>query len=138
MVKDSGRRFGMNLVSAVSSRGDLRFGVIGETMDSARFIAFLKRLHRDAGGPILVVTDNAKYHYSKETRRFDLATLPQLNPDEQVWNHAKREIGKRAILSKAALERVLLGVMRSLQKKKDFVRSFFRLPDTRYILEAMK
>jgi len=150
VVKDSGGRFGMNLISAVSPRGDLRFSVIGETMDSARFIAFLKQLHRDAGGPILVVADNAKYHHSKETRRFieaqdgqiELVYLPpyspELNPDEQVWNHAKREIGKRAILNKATLERVVLGVMRSLQKQKDLVRSFFQLAGTRYILEATK
>jgi len=149
VVRDSGGRFGMNLISAVSPRGDLRFSVIGETMDSARFIAFLKQLHRDAGGAILVVVDNAKYHHSRETRRFveeqegqiQLVYLPpyspELNPDEQVWNHAKREIGKRAILNKATLERVVLGVMRSLQKKKDLVRSFFQLPGTRYVLETM-
>lgn len=149
VVRDSGGRFGMNLISAVSPRGDLRFSVIGETMDSARFIAFLKQLHRDAGGPILVVVDNAKYHHSRETRRFveqqegqiQLVYLPpyspELNPDEQVWNHAKREIGKRTILNKTMLERVVLGVMRSLQKKKDLVRSFFQLPGTRYILDAI-
>jgi transposase len=126
VVRDSGGRFGMNLISAVSPRGDLRFSVIGETMDSARFIAFLKQPHRDAGGPILVVVDNAKYHHSRETRRFveqqegqiQLVYLPpyspELNPDEQVWNHAKREIGKRTILNKTTLERVVLGVMRSL------------------------
>ena len=67
MVRDSGGRFGMKLISAVAPRGDLRFSVIGETMDSARFIAFLKQLYRDTGTPILVVVDNAKYHHSKET-----------------------------------------------------------------------
>ena len=70
VVQDSGGRFGINLISAISPRGDLRFGVIGETMDSGRFIAFLKQLHRDAGGAILVVVNNAKCHHSKETRRF--------------------------------------------------------------------
>ena len=44
---------------------------------------------------------------------------------------------KRAILNKTTLERVVLGVMRSLQKKKDLVRSFFQLPGTGYILENM-
>ena len=150
VVRDSGGRFGMNLISAVSPRGDLRFSVIGDTMDSARFIAFLKQLHRDADSPILVVADNAKYHHSKETRRFieqqkgqiQLVYLPpyspELNPDEQVWNHAKRELGKRAIRSKQALESAVLSILRSLQKQKDLVRSFFRLPDTQYILEALK
>ena len=51
VVRDSSGSFGMNLILGVSPRADLRFGVVGETMDSARFIAFLKQLHRDAGGP---------------------------------------------------------------------------------------
>jgi transposase len=61
---------------------------------------------------------------------------PELNPDEQVWHHAKSEIGKRTILTKTTLERVVRGVMHSLQKK-DLVRSFFQLPGTRYILDAI-
>jgi transposase len=137
------RRFGMNLISAVSPRGDLRFSVIGETMGSSRFIAFRKQLSRDAGGPILVVADNAKYYHSKATRRFieeqdgqiQLVYLPpyspELNPDEQVWNHAKRELGNRTILSPPALEQAVFSIRRSLQKQKDRVRSFFRLTDTR-------
>jgi transposase len=104
-VKDIGGPFGMTLINGVSPHGDLRFSVIGATMDSARYIAFMKQLHRDAGGPILVVVDNAKYHHSKDTRCFieaqdgqiELVYLPSyapvLNPDEEVWNHAKREIG---------------------------------------------
>ena len=56
---------------------------------------------------------------------------PELNPDEQVWSHAKGEIGKRAVLNKARLQRVLLGVMRSLQKQKGLVRSFLQLPGAR-------
>jgi hypothetical protein len=47
VVRDSGGRFGMNLISAVSPRGDLCFSVIGDTMESARSIDFLKQLHRD-------------------------------------------------------------------------------------------
>jgi len=36
-------------------------------MDSARSIAFLKKLQKDAGKPILVIADNTTYHHSKET-----------------------------------------------------------------------
>lgn len=150
VVKDSGGRFGMNLISAVSPRGDLRFSLIGETMDSSRFIAFLKQLYRDAGGPLPVVADNAKYHHSKATRRFieeqdgqiqlvyQPPFSPELNPGEQVWNHARWKLGNQAILSRPALEQAVFRILRSLQKQKNRVRSFFRLPDTRYILNALK
>jgi hypothetical protein len=37
-------------------------------MESKKFIAFLKKLHKDAGKPILVIADNARYHHSKATQ----------------------------------------------------------------------
>ena len=127
----------------------MRFSFIAERMDSARFIAFLKKLQRDAGKPILVITDNAAYHHSKETQRFIdeqqdkilLAFLPAyspaLNPDEQVWNHAKAHLGKRAIFNKQDMKRHLLSILRSIQKRISLVKSFFRMPQTKYILEAI-
>jgi transposase len=112
VVENSGGRFGLNLISAVTPRGDMRFGFIGDRMNSARFIDFLKKLHKDAAKLILVIADNARYHHSKETQRFldqqhgniRLAFLPayspELNPDEQVWNHAKARLGNRSIFNK--------------------------------------
>ena len=56
VVEDSGGRFSLNVISAVSPRGDTRFSFIVERMSSKSFIAFLKKLHKDAGKPILVIT----------------------------------------------------------------------------------
>lgn len=39
-------------------------------MNSKTFIEFLKKLYKDAGKPILVITDNARYHRSKQTKEF--------------------------------------------------------------------
>ena len=117
-------------------------------MNSKRFIEFLKKLHRDAGKPILVIVDNAKYHHSKETQKFivrqdgeiQLAFLPayspELNPDEQVWNHAKRELGQRPIYDKHDMKNHLSAILRSIQKRTDLIKSFFKMKDTKYILEA--
>ena len=63
-------RFALSVISAVSLRGDMRFSFIAERMDSARFIALLKKLQKDAGKPILVITDNATYYHSNQTQRF--------------------------------------------------------------------
>jgi len=70
VAANSGGRFTFNLISAVSPRGEMRFSFIRERMNSQRFIAFLKKLRKDTGKPILVVVDNARYHYSKETQGF--------------------------------------------------------------------
>ena len=149
VVRDSGGRFNLNVISAVSPRGDMRFSFIEGKMDSQRFIAFLKKLHKDVGKPILVITDNARYHHSKATQAFvekqqgriQLAFLPayspELNPDEQVWNHAKARLSKRAILTKDDMKAGLLSILRSIQKQTALIKSFFRMKHTCYILDAI-
>jgi transposase len=144
VVEDSGDRFGLKLISAVSPRGDMRFSVIEGRMNSDRFIEFLKKLHRDAGKPIIVIADNASYHSSKKVQQFAQESdnsihlghlpkyAPELNPDEQVWNHAKARLSKLFIDSVATMKSSVLSIMRSIQKKAGLVRSFFQLKDTSY------
>ena len=144
VVRDSGGRFGFKLISAVSARGDLHFDIIEGSMNADTFIAFLQKLRHDAGCPVFVIADNAKYHHSKQVSAFletqtgqiMMAFLPpyspELNPDEQVWNHAKAEVGKRSIISKQEMEDVIFATMHAIQQKIELVRSFFRLTDTAY------
>ncbi len=146
IVQDTGGRFGFKLISAVSARGDMHFDVIEERMNSEKFIEFLEKLRRDAGRPVFVIADNARYHHSKLVQAFLdeqdgnimmgflPAYSPELNPDEQVWNHAKREVGKMAIRSKEAMEKAILSVMAAIQNKNDLVKSFFRMEHTKYAI----
>jgi len=144
VVQDTGGRFGFKLISAVSARGDLYFEVIEQRMNSERFIEFLKNLRSDTGHPIFVIADNARYHHSKLVQAFlgenkgsiMMAFLPpytpELNPDEQVWNHAKREMGKRSIHNKEEMKETIFSIMHAIQGKVELIKSFFRLPDTKY------
>jgi len=70
VIKDSGGRFGLKIISAVTARGAMRFSLIDGKMNLARFIQFLKKLRKDTGHPILVIADNARYHPSRETQAF--------------------------------------------------------------------
>ena len=145
IIKDTGGRFGFKLISAVSARGDLYFDVIESRMNSEKFIEYLEKLRSDTNCPVFVIADNARYHHSKKVQAFlkerhgDImmaflpAYSPELNPDEQVWNHAKAEAGKKsAIRNKTDMERVILSAMKTIQQKTDLIKSFFKLPDTKY------
>lgn len=144
VVQDSGDRFGMKLISAVSPRGDMRFATIDGKMNSDRFIEFVQKLRSDAGRPIIVIADNAAYHTSAKVQRFadkrkgdvTFAYLPryapELNPDEQVWNHAKARLSKLFIDSKDAMRRNVLNILRSIQKRRDLIVSFFQMDSTKY------
>ncbi len=122
----------------------MHFDVIESSMNAEVFIEFLKKLHQDAGQPIFVIADHARYHHSSKVHvfldehqgkimmAFLPAYSPELNPDEQVWNHAKAEVSKRPIKSKLEMESSILSAMSAIQQKTELVKSFFRLPDTLY------
>ena len=153
VVKDSGSRFGLSVISGVTPRGDMRFSFIEGRMNSKRFIEFLKQLRGDAGKPIVVIVDNARYHHSKETRNFIKAQKgsekgeiimaflpaysPEFNPDEQVWNHAKARLSKLPVASKDAMKDALTRILRSIQKSKSLIKSFFEMKSTKYIRENL-
>lgn len=153
VVKDSGGRFGLSVISGITPRGDMKFSFIEGIMNSKRFIQFLKQLQGDAGRPIIVIVDNAQYHHSKETQAFiasqkrdgkgDIlmaflpAYSPELNPDEQVWNHAKARLSKLPIASKDAMKKSFTSILRSIQKSTSLIQSFFKMKTTSYIGNAL-
>ena len=122
----------------------MHFDVIEESMSAEKFINFLEKLRQDAGCPVFVIADNAAYHHSKKVQAFLETQLgeimiaflpaysPELNPDEQVLNHAKAEVGKQPIKSKLEMKTLILSAMHSIQQKIELVKSFFRLSDTLY------
>lgn len=56
----------------------------------------------------------------------------ELNPDGQVWNNAKSDVGKKIIQSKDDMERVILSTTLFIQNKVELVKIFFKLPNTLY------
>lgn len=149
VVQDTGDRFGLRLISAVSPRGDLKFATFEGRMSSQRFVDFLKKLRADTGKPIIVIADNATYHKDGSARRYRQATpegirvellpaySPELNPDEQVWNHLKARMGKLFIESKEQMKRLTKATLLSIQRNMELVLSFFALKDTRYAADAI-
>lgn len=148
VVQDSGDRFGMRLISAVSPRGDMRFAAFEGRMNGPRFVEFLGKLLADTGRPIIVIADNASYHGSGPVRKFVEESkgqvvvehlpryAPELNPDEQVWNLAKARLAKLFIATKDELHAAMRSILRSIQGSRELVRSFFALDDTAYAADA--
>lgn len=147
VVEATGQRFGMNLVSAVSPRGDMRFMAVEGRMNAGKFIDFLKRLMRDAESPVFVVVDGHPSHRARKVLDFVRATdgklrlfflppySPELNPDELVWNHLKTHgIGKKILRSREELIQAVYRHMRSLQKMPATIQACFREHHVRYAI----
>lgn len=147
-VEDSGDRFTIKMVSAITPRGDMKFSFIEGKMNTDKYVEFLRKLRSDAGCPIIVIADNASYHKSKKVTAIDDASrngegegiytamlpayCPELNPDEQVWNHAKRRLSKLFVVTKEETKKAMRSIMCSIQRSKSLILSFFMLKDTQY------
>lgn len=146
VIEEHRGRFGVNCISAVTARGAMYFKCFNGRMNSEGFICFLNELQNDAGKTIYVVADGAQYHKSKAVKEFIEASKgtirlyilpsysPELNPDEQVWNNAKRKTGSMCIKSKEQMLEVVTDVLSSIRNSVDLIKSFFYLKTTRYII----
>ncbi len=147
VVRTTGARFSLNMVGAVTARGDFRFMTYAGTMNAKVFIRFLKRLAHDSERPVYLVLDNHPVHKSKAVRTFvesqqgrlELHFLPpyspELNPVEQIWRHAKsHQVGKQVITGSDKLKRLVISALRKLQKLPRIIRGFFRHPECAYAL----
>jgi len=144
VVKATGRRFSLNMLSAVSARGEFRFMLHDGSVGAKVFMAFLKRLMAGAQGPIFLIVDGHPAHKAKIIREFIDAQdgklklfylppySPQLNPDEQVWLNVKTRVSKQLPQNIIELKSAILAVMHRLQKLPATVRGFFLHPDCRY------
>ena len=145
VVRSTGSRFSVNMISAVSAKGSMRFMTIKGRMTTDRFIEFLQRLIKNQEKPVFLIVDGHPVHRAKRVRTFVEAQegklklfflppySPQLNPDEQVWSHLKHHrLGKMVIKTKDELETKVKSALRSIQKTTSLVMSFFRHKDCRY------
>lgn len=145
VVKSTGARFSFSLISAISSRGLMRFMVREGGVNSAVFIEFLRRLISGAKRKIFLIVDGGSAHKSKLTKAFvktvqeklELFILPpyspDLNPDELVWNHLKSHtVGRSTVVDKADFKKQVSRSMRSLQKNKKKIRSFYQKKSLKY------
>jgi transposase len=102
-VTATGARFGLNMISAISAKGALRFSVFAGTFTAAGFIAFLHRLRHDAehagAGPVFVIVDGHPAHRARAVDDFVGSTdgalrlyrlpaySPQLEPGRVRFSH---------------------------------------------------
>ena len=144
VVKATGERFSVNMLSAVSPRGEFRFMVHEGTVTAEVFCTFLRRLAAGVEQKIFLIVDRHAIHRAKKVRelleemdgKITLFFLPpyspELNPDELVWSQVKRRVARELVQSKEDLKARVLSALRSLQRMPDKIRGFFLAPSCRY------
>ena len=146
VVGVTGERTSVNMISAVSPGGALKFDVFFGSCTSRVVVEFLAKLMHDAPGPVYLILDNLSVHKTNIVRdyvesldgRLKLFFLPsyspELNPDEWVWKNVKRDdIKRRGIQRGSELFGIATRALERLQQVPEIIRGFFRDPALAYI-----
>jgi transposase len=146
VIKRTGKRFRVNMLSAISNQGLLRFRLFVGSFNGPVFIDFLRRLLRDCQGrKVHLIVDGHPVHRAKlvsawvgrHAEQIELHFLPgyspELNPVELLNHDVKANAaGRRRPRSAGELRDELHGYLRRRQRQPAVLVRFFDHPTTRY------
>jgi transposase len=144
-IPATGQRFGCNMISALTNRGQLAFTVFRQRFRAPVFIDFLRRLLRHNPGRVFLVVDSHPVHKAGKVQRWAAAHAerlemffmpgysPELNPDEYLNNDVKANaVGRQRPRDRDELVANVRGYLHSTQKSPTVVVSFFENKHVRY------
>jgi transposase len=145
VIPGTGRRFGCNMVSAITNRGKLNFMVFQERFTTRVFIDFLKRLTKQSGRKVFLIVDGHAVHRSKAAKQWvaqneNLIELfflpgysPQLNPDELLNQDVKSNaVGRKRAHSLSEMISHVRSFLRSRQRTPRIVKNYFNKKQVLY------
>jgi transposase len=133
------KRERLNILSAITNQGKVRFMIFEGTMTQQRLIDFMRRMVRDVTSKVFLILDNLKVHHGKKVKawiekhkdRIELFFLPpyapEYNPDEYLNHALKRDVhsGLKP-RTKAGLRSKSESFLRGLQHDSRKVKAFFK------------
>ena len=146
VIPGTGQRFGCNMVSAITNRGNLCFMVFKRKFRLGVFLQFLRRLLKQAGGrKVFLIIDGHPVHRAKGVRNwiaaqqgrveifFLPAYRPDLNPDEFLNHDTKANaVGRQRPRHQKQLMAKVRSHLRNRQNTPSVVRRFFHAPSVKY------
>jgi transposase len=145
VVAGTGKRFGCNMISAITNKGRLYFMVFKSRFVTAVFLQFVRRLRKQVRRKIYLIVDSHPVHRSVAVRKeveayrgelqlfFLPGYSPELNPDEYLNNDVKSNaVGRARASNQHEMIANVRGYLRSTQKTPQVVRNYFQAKPVRY------
>lgn len=145
VIKRTGQRFSLNMVSAISNKGHVEFMILDGTFNGAVFIVFLAQLIKYKQYKIFLVLDGHSAHKTimvnawleAQKDRIELFFLPpyspELNPQEYVNQDLKTNIiGKKRPVNKAQMKSNVEDFMYKRKNDKKQVQKYFHASHIKY------
>ncbi len=138
-------RESLNMISAVTNQGKVRFRLFEGSMNAKRLITFMKGLNKDAKRKVILILDNLRVHHARPVKDWVAehaesieicylpAYSPELNPDEYLTCDLKYGVRTGVpARSKQDLKSKTRGHMRKLQNTPARVRKYFEAESIQY------
>ena len=145
VVRLNAERTSVNMISAITNQGKVRFKVFDGTMNAKILIDFCKRLIKSAKRKIYLILDNLRVHHAKIFKQwlsentggvkvFYLPSYsPEFNPDEYLNCDLKAGVHSGLpARNKSQLRKKVRSHMRHLQKNPGRVAKYFKHKKIQY------
>lgn len=150
VIAGTGQRFGANVISVLSNRGQLYFMVFTGRANAVLFVGFLRRLLRQLKGrKLFLIVDGHPSHRAKlvkaflaqNSERIALYYLPpyspELNPDEMLNQDVKSNaLGRRRPRTQQELVADTRSYLHRRQRQPQVVTNYFNQDSVRYAAAA--
>nr|WP_325049250.1 IS630 family transposase [Micromonospora deserti] len=144
VVGKTGKRFDVNVMAAISNRGELYFTCFTGSFTGPVFLAFLDRLVRHLDRKVHLVVDGHPVHRRIMVRdwlaeRVDQIQMhflpgyaPELNPVELLNGDIKRHVAQANPANPAGLAAAAATHLRRRQNQPEMVKALFGKPEVQY------
>ena len=143
----TGKRFTVNMISAISNKGHLQFMLMEAGFNSEVFKTFLQQMIKYSKKKLFFITDNHPSHKTKKLNKwleenkekievfFIPPYSPELNPQEYVNQDLKTNIiGKKRAINKEQLKENIKNFMNKRKANKPQVKKYFHHKHARYAI----
>jgi transposase len=144
VVGKTGKRFGVNVMAAISNKGELYFTCYTGSFTGPVFLAYLKRLVGHLDRKIHLIVDGHPVHRRVSIRtwlaehvdsmemHFLPGYSPELNPVELLNGDVKRHVAQANPANRAQLAAEASAHLRRRQNQPEAVKALFGKPEVRY------
>ncbi len=142
------KRERVNMISAISQRGSLRYGIYQDSMNQQKLIEFMRRLIGNSKHKVFFIMDHLCVHHGKQVSawlerhkpKIEVFYLPpcapECNPDEYLNHGLKFHVHSGDLpFTPQDISHKIRSYMRSLQHHPFRVPCFFLHPNLFYLLE---
>ena len=145
VIKKTGQRFSLNMVSAISNKGHVEFMILEGTFNGGVFLEFLAQLIKYKQQKIFLVVDGHSAHKTKlvnawleeNKSRIEIFFLPPYSPELNAQEYVNQDlktnvIGKKRPINKAQMRNNVEEFMNKRKNDRRQVQKYFHVSHVQY------